>query len=152
MAMLHIAMYTGFILLVAAGAIIDYKKQYIPDKIIIMVLVLGVANIGLNNNISMFQGVLGFMGMGGIMLSVFYISKGAIGMGDVKLLTSIGLFAGFWGGIAVTLSAAIISGLASMVLLTMGLVKRNNRIAFGPFIFIGSMLYIFIEGIAPYLN
>ncbi len=149
---LQIAIYIGFIVLIAAGAIIDYKRLYIPNRIIIMVLILGTANVAFNDNMSISQALLGLVGMGLTMLALYYISKGAIGMGDVKLLSSIGLFMGFWGAIAATLMAAILCGLASMALLTMGLVKRRNRIAFGPFIFAGSMLYILIEGIAPYLN
>lgn len=65
--------------------------------------------------------------------------QGAIGMGDLKLLVSVGLILGFWrafGGVAV---GALLSGVVVAVLLVTRRIGRRSYIPYGPFLIVGTL-------------
>lgn len=76
-------------------------------------------------------------------LAVKLIHPPSIGMGDVKLVAVLGLWAGFLGwaavGAAVVLSF-LVGGLVSLGLLVTGRAGRSTRIPFGPFLLGGTAL------------
>ncbi|HEX2946448.1 MAG TPA: prepilin peptidase [Clostridia bacterium] len=84
----------------------------------------------------------GFLLLIAVIGSLIYRSDDALGMGDVKLMAPIGLFLG-WKlcTIALLLSVAL-GGVLSMLLMLLGLKKRKDTIAFGPFIVIGAFITV----------
>jgi leader peptidase (prepilin peptidase)/N-methyltransferase len=71
--------------------------------------------------------------------------RAGFGMGDVKLLISLGLVAGYLGGfeVAVLLYGAMLSAVCMAVtLLATGRVKLASRIPFGPYLAAGMLLAI----------
>ena len=63
---------------------------------------------------------------------------GAIGVGDLKLLVSVGLLAGPFGLIAATIDGALLAGLVVIVLLIARRITLKTYIPFGPFLIIGA--------------
>jgi leader peptidase (prepilin peptidase)/N-methyltransferase len=83
----------------------------------------------------------------GILLVIALVSRGGMGMGDVKLGALLGLFTGYlsWavfaGGV---ISAFILGGLAGLALLASGR-KRTDDVPFGPALVAGAWLAILAE-------
>ena len=75
---------------------------------------------------------------------LFYVlsrlTKEGIGMGDVKLISVVGLLLGLSSTLMSVLFSLILCTLASIVLLFGKKKSRNDRIAFGPFMFFGYIL------------
>lgn len=69
------------------------------------------------------------------------LTRGAIGMGDVKLAFLLGLFAGY-GRWQVALLAGVgsfaLAGLVTVLLLVLRVVARDDRIPFGPFMVVAA--------------
>lgn len=79
----------------------------------------------------------------GLPLLLFVLSvpfgAGAIGIGDLKLLISVGLLAGLTRTIIGVVSGAFLAGVVVLVLLVTRRVGLRSYIPFGPFLIIGAM-------------
>ncbi len=64
---------------------------------------------------------------------------GAIGIGDLKLLVSVGLLAGLGRTLAGVLVGALLAGVVVLVLLAMRRVTLRTYVPFGPFLIIGAV-------------
>jgi leader peptidase (prepilin peptidase) / N-methyltransferase len=69
----------------------------------------------------------------GLFLLVFLVSRGGMGLGDVKMAAFIGLVTGYHVFIALLL-AIIVGALVSILLLALKIKKRKESIPFGPFL------------------
>jgi leader peptidase (prepilin peptidase) / N-methyltransferase len=63
---------------------------------------------------------------------------GAIGMGDLKLLVSVGLMAGGWRLIIGVVYGCLLAGVVIVVLLALRRITLRSYIPFGPFLIIGA--------------
>jgi leader peptidase (prepilin peptidase)/N-methyltransferase len=78
-----------------------------------------------------------------LLLLIALVSKGGMGMGDVKLFAVLGLFLG-WKGIILTLFFSSIFGMfIGGIALLVGLIKRKEPIPFGPSIAVGALTAYF---------
>ena len=66
-----------------------------------------------------------------------------MGMGDVKLAASLGLFVGWPDAILSFAAAFIIGAMAGVVLLALGKKEMKDSLPFGPFIALGMTLIFF---------
>jgi leader peptidase (prepilin peptidase)/N-methyltransferase len=64
---------------------------------------------------------------------------GAIGMGDLKLLVSVGLIAGPLRTFNALLAGAVLSGVVILVLIVLRRITRRSYIPYGPFLIIGTL-------------
>ena len=135
-----------------SALIIDYRLQIIPNRLnltmfqigIILTSIAGIYNI--NIAIDMLLGM--FVG-GGIFLLITLIGgliagKEAMGFGDVKLMSALGLYFGFANIICITLLSFLIGAVFSILIL---IIKRKNvaeYIAFGPFIVISAFIMMLV--------
>lgn len=135
-----------WILLLSVIAWIDYKEQRIPNKILTLGLILQFCLFAIQNKFNLpmlYQQQKHAIFVAGlyicILFGVFVTSKGAIGLGDVKLF---GLLGYSWG-IEKTMTILFLSFLlASVYIVLKFLFKREEekkRISFAPFIW-GSFL------------
>lgn len=139
---LNILIHGTLILLMGAAAISDIRSFIIPNIIVLSILLLGFINLIVTEGKGIGYGLSGLIGIGLLFFAIHYLTKGAIGIGDVKLLAAIGLFLGFWNTIGVLLLASLLSGLGCIFLIVLGRLKRDSRVPFAPFIFIGGSIYI----------
>ena len=72
------------------------------------------------------------------------VSRGGIGMGDVKLFTLIAAYMGIYGTLNVLLYGLVSSALVSLAILLSRKKKAKDKIPFAPFIFIGFVITICI--------
>lgn len=140
-------------------AIIDLKYQILPNKLQIMLGVIGVGvalyhikypNLFLYASTNPLDPLYGALIGGGILFMIsllgyfLYGRRQVMGMGDVKLLLVIGILCGFQHTLFILLSSILLAALAGIILFSFGKKKRSDNLAFGPFIIISFYLVIFI--------
>jgi leader peptidase (prepilin peptidase)/N-methyltransferase len=125
---------------------IDLFYKIIPDELSLSLVLLGViASISPFNDITWIQsligGAVGFAIFYGISY-IYYKAKGVVGMGggDIKYIAAVGTFLGFKGVLFTIFFSSLI---AILVVLPFKKI-RESQFAFGPFLVIGALLYIFL--------
>ena len=130
-------------------AIIDHKKQLLPNKWILALLGSNLFFIFFSDNFTVvklletiFQSFLIFL----FYLLIYFLSKRTFGLGDVKFSFALSLpvlyFYDFSQVFSLHLWAFIIGGLFSIYLITFKSFKSNQAIAFGPFMTIAYFLFL----------
>lgn len=126
---------------------IDHKQRRIPNKILSRLLalraILLVAEGAMFPRMALviaLSSVLGMLLGGGMFLLARFLSKGGVGMGDVKLFAVIGSYVGSGSIMTVTFLTIVISAAYSIVMLAVKKVRWKEEIPFAPFIWIGTML------------
>lgn len=126
--------------------VIDVRHQILPDSVNIY---LGL--IFLINGIFFFDwkhwvigGAIGFF-VPYLITYLFYKIRGVVGLGggDIKLFGVLGLFLGPMGIIHNMLFSCIFGSLLMLPLLMFKVIKRDQAIAFGPFIILVATFQIF---------
>lgn len=72
------------------------------------------------------------------MLALYWLSRGGMGLGDVKLTAVLGIWLGLDGVLLGLLIAFLTGGITGMLLLATGIRSRRDAIAFGPFLCLGA--------------
>lgn len=134
------------------AALIDLKLKKIPNKILIVLLLVRIvvlivcAIIIPENFVALLISSLIGMGVGAIIiLSVLLVSKGSVGAGDLKLFSIIGFYFGVQGLLQIMIYTIFPATLFSLGLLATRRAKMKSTIPMAPFIFIGlTVYYIFL--------
>ena len=117
------------------------------------ILLLGFHAIKISNiNLLVSAGVCSALG---IAVSVFSnkVSSGSLGAGDVRLMAVLGWHLGFLSYTAAMwalFSACLLAGLFGVAMIAVGRGSWQQRIAFGPFLGLGSMATIFASEVSSY--
>lgn len=74
------------------------------------------------------------------MLFIYWLSRGGMGFGDVKLAAVIGFWLGTEKALLALLLAFVLGGTAAVLLLASGRRSRREAIAFGPFLCLGAAI------------
>lgn len=132
-------------------AYIDKKEKIIPNRIVVLILLLGAVfltvRIFMNPSMAfafVATSVTGMIFGGGVFLLCRLFSKKGIGMGDVKLLAALGFYFGMYTMVGVLMISLFTAAVASLYLV---LIKKNSlkvELAFAPFIAIGVSLGLFL--------
>jgi leader peptidase (prepilin peptidase)/N-methyltransferase len=69
---------------------------------------------------------------------------GAFGLGDVKLLVSLGLVSGFDRALIGVFAGVLLAGVVILVLIASRRIGRKSYVPFGPFIIIGAFWVLFV--------
>lgn len=121
---------------------IDYDTQFVYTSttlfggIIACMFIIIQAVVYKTGTVDLILG--GVIGFGIIGLIVFF-TKG-MGEGDIEIAAICGLFLGVKGILMGLFLAIIIGGLIGLVILSLKLKKAKEKIAFGPFIAVGSLI------------
>lgn len=130
-----------FILIILSWQDIRKKKINILLCIIAICFILLINLLfHLNSLIFMISGIF----VGGFVVIVSYITKGAIGIGDGVAFMITGLAAGGIINIEILIISLFLSSIAGMYQLTFKKCNRKKTMAFVPFITIGFILKKFI--------
>ncbi len=133
-----------------AIALIDLRHQLILNKMIFPGLLIALAispffiKTGLpHSNIASWGAVNALIGAAAgfvILLIPALVSRGGMGIGDVKMAAFIGLTTGFPEVLVAVLGGIVLGGLTAIVLLAFRIKKRKEVIPFGPFLSIASIV------------
>ena len=151
--------------IVIAGILIvmllsDIRYQIIPDEMQIALFVAGLWRfffLTVNINLPLFPQIwnieylllVGQLLAGGIivgipLLLVFLVTKGkGMGFGDVKLTFNMGIVSGLWNGLYALYIAFIVGGIVGGIILLMKKGGLKSKIAFGPFLILGTYIMLF---------
>lgn len=79
-------------------------------------------------------------------LLLWAVSRGGIGGGDVRLAIVMGMYLGWLGAahvLVAVLVASVLAGLAALLLLASRRATRSTRLAFGPYLALGTLISVF---------
>ena len=110
----------------------DCKEQLLYDEVSTVLMVSGIIYAYYFGN--MWDAVQGAMASVAIMLVIYWVSRGGMGFGDVKLAFVLGVWLGFEQSLLCLLIAFILGGVVGVLLLLTGVKTRKDAIPFGPYL------------------
>ena len=134
--------------LLALILVIDIEHQLILDKVVYPGMGLALVfsplypALGVTPGLRVLSSISGGAAGLVVMLILFLLARGGMGMGDVKMTALVGLIAGFPKVFIALFLSIMVGGVVAVVLLSLGLKKRRQPIPFGPFLAIGAMATI----------
>jgi leader peptidase (prepilin peptidase)/N-methyltransferase len=145
-----IAAWMAFVILGVALSAIDFQLHRLPDVLNGALYLSGIVFLSLDAALHHRFGHLRSAVIASVLLSAFYwlvnlLSKGGMGMGDVKLAASIGLFAGYISALCVYVAAMASFALGSLVGIAIIVLQKGTRktaVPFGPFMIVGTLISI----------
>ena len=142
-------------LILATVTVTDIKEQKIPNKVVVAGLLLRVAfavaefvTMGADAFLAIAKDALySLILVAALFVLGVLLLKGGIGMGDIKLITVMGLFQGITGVISsLFLSLLVIFVLAIIMLITKKKQKKDS-IEFAPSVMVGTLASVILTGI-----
>ncbi len=143
---LFTAYFLALILLLAT----DLDQRLLPDVITLPLIPIALG-AGLSGIDPLVAGALpGAVAIALVLPALLYalsvpFGAGAIGIGDLKLLVSVGLLAGLERTIIGVVAGALLSGAVVVALLAVRRVTLRSYIPFGPFLIVGAMWGILVR-------
>jgi leader peptidase (prepilin peptidase) / N-methyltransferase len=136
----EIALGLVFVTMLVAVTLTDLDRRIIPNKILIVGAIAAVAIAGVSDPSSLLERAIAAAAAGGLLLAAALAYPRGMGLGDVKLAATMGLFLG--RDVAPALFVALLAG--SIVGLAMiarhGAAARKQAIPFGPFLALGGVV------------
>ena len=135
--------------LVMCGAIIDLFTKKIPNKLNIVLYIAGLLMLGAEAVFSMdtfvlrlTSSVIGVAVGFGVLLVLSLITKGGMGLGDVKLIGGVGLTMGITV-LCYSLAYSMVLCLIGAVIMLLGKIKKlKDKIPFCPFFYAGLIISV----------
>jgi len=135
----EVALGLVFVTVLTAVTLTDLELRVIPNKILIVAAVLAVAIAAVGDPGSLPERAIAAVAAGGLLFAAALAYPRGMGLGDVKLAATMGLFLGRNVGpaILVALLAGSLVGLAMIA--RDGAGARKKAIPFGPFLALGGV-------------
>jgi len=136
----EVALGLVFVTMLAAITLTDLERRIIPNKILIAAAVPGVAIVAMADPGSLPERAIAAAAAGGLLLVAALAYPRGMGLGDVKLAATMGLFLGrdVAPAIFVALLAGALVGLAMIA--RHGAGARKRGIPFAPFLALGGVV------------
>jgi len=136
----EVALGLVFVTVLVAITLTDLDRRVIPNKILLVAAVAGVAIAAIGDPSSLPERAIAAAAAGGGLFLVALAYPKGMGLGDVKLAAVMGLFLGrnVAPAILVALLAGSIVGLA--IIARHGAAARKRAIPFGPFLALGGVV------------
>jgi Flp pilus assembly protein protease CpaA len=139
-----------FILLLIIAAWTDLKEGYIPDSVSILIFLLSFYSLFIRSGPGLLLRIEGAVLCGGLLEGIRLISRGGIGMGDVKLMTACGFFLGITTGAVSLVFAYILAGMFCLPLLIFKKASLKTRLPMAPFFTVSILKKRSLPGIWAY--
>jgi len=122
----------------------DFLTQEISEIALALLFVVILISLFVLNNITILN-LYGALVSGGIIFLFYYLSKEkAMGFGDVELALALGFWIGSEWSLYFIFLAFILGGIYGAIVLLFKISKLKDRVAFGPFLALSSLIiYIF---------
>lgn len=129
-----------FVTMLAAVTLTDLERRIIPNKVLIVGAVLAVTIATATDPSSLVERGIAAVAAGGLLLAAALAYPRGMGLGDVKLAATMGLFLG--RNVAPALFVALLAGaLVGVVMIARdGAEARKRAIPFGPFLALGGVV------------
>jgi leader peptidase (prepilin peptidase)/N-methyltransferase len=146
----QVLLFGGYFLALTLLLATDLDQRLLPDLVtlplIAVTLVAAVAGLS-----PLVAGQLGWAVLAAVAIPGFLFAislpfgAGAIGMGDLKLLVSVGLLTGLARSIAGLVVGALVAGVVIGLLLLLRRVTLRTYVPFGPFLIIGAFWAVLVS-------
>ncbi|MBQ9763008.1 MAG: prepilin peptidase [Phascolarctobacterium sp.] len=110
----------------------DCKEQLLYDKVSTVLMVAGVIYAYYFGNL--WQSLYGATFSLAVMLAIYWLSRGGMGLGDVKFALVLGIWLGLEKSILCLVLAFVAGGIVGISLLVTGIKSRKDSIPFGPYL------------------
>lgn len=134
-------------------SIVDFKSHRLPNQLVgwftaTQILIMGITG-WMASDFARLLTALGVAAATMISYVLLYLlSRGSLGMGDVKFAFPLGLCVGWYSTdqwlVAIFVSF-LIAGLVAVIGLVTKRMTRKSRLAFGPYMFLGTFLVCVFE-------
>jgi len=121
----------------AAAAFIDIRIRKIPDLLVLTATAAGIVFLFADRDRGWVDGLTGGVTAGLALLLVHWLTRDGLGLGDVKLFGCSGIYLGLEGVLSAMMTAVVLSGICSLVLVCINRENRKREIPFAPFILAG---------------
>lgn len=118
----------------------DLKYMLIPNKILLFFAPILIVLRFLFMEAPWWHYVLGGFFGGGLILLIVVLTKGGMGMGDVKLFALCGLVLGIGPAVLAFMLACAFGTVVGVLLIALKAVKRKQPIPFGPWLALGTLV------------
>ncbi len=134
-----------FLLPLIPAAFIDLEHFILPDAFTLGTLIWGLAASALHlSGIPIKESLIAAAVCGGFFLLVSVVSRGGMGLGDVKLAASFGANLGLRVGITSLFVSVVLGAAVGIALILLRKKGRKDKIPFGPFMVIGAFICTFV--------
>lgn len=130
-----------FILCLLYHTYTDMKSMLLYDKVTLLLAAVGVVRAFFEHQL--LEALYGAGAMLVIMLLLYFVSRGGMGEGDVKLAPALGIWLGLEQGLLCLLLAFVSGGIVGALLLLCRRGKLKQAIPFGPFLCAGAVAAYF---------
>lgn len=142
--------YLLFFAALLAISAIDLEHYIVPDRIslpliAVSVPLLGIAALGEGDGGAYVRALLGGVAAFVFLFALNIVSPRGMGMGDVKLSVSLGMYLGWlgWGEVLLGMFLAFLLGaLVGVLLIAVRLRGRKDFVPFGPFLALGTAIAV----------
>lgn len=132
---------------------VDVRRHLLPDRLTVPTLLLGGALLGAAALVEGGDGAWdayarAWACAGGLLLvylALALVYPAGLGLGDVKLAASLGLYLGWlgwWGPVVGTVAAFLIGGVIGLALLATRRAHRRSAVPFGPSMLLGALVTV----------
>jgi leader peptidase (prepilin peptidase)/N-methyltransferase len=134
-----------FFILIMIASLKDLKSREIPNILILGGIVLGLifSAVRLDWN-ELVIALIVFIATGTVLVVVSIISKGGLGMGDVKLIAVTSLFTGFTQVLSILFISLVLAAIMGIGSLALKKLDRKSSLPFAPFLATGFILHLFL--------
>ena len=130
----------AFVTMLVAVTLTDLERRIIPNKILLVGAIMALAIVAITDPGSLPERAIAAAAAGGLLFAAALAYPRGMGLGDVKLAATMGLFLGrdVAPAILVALFAGSLVGLAMIA--RYGAAARKRAIPFGPFLALGGVV------------
>lgn len=146
MSVYQIYIYVSLAAVLFSSAAFDFKQRRIPNSIIIGGFILWIiSNAFYAQQQNIADSALGAASAAIVLGLMYVITRGGIGIGDIKLFSCVGLFIGIQGTLSALLLSSLMSGLTGLILMKIKKIDKSFKLPFAPFILIGVITVLVIS-------
>jgi len=136
----EVALGLVFTFTLLAITLTDLDRRVIPNKILLVSAVVGVAIAAIGDPSSLPERAIAAAAAGGILFLVVLAYPKGMGLGDVKLTAVMGLYLGRNVAPAVLVALVVGSAVGLALIARHGAAARKQAIPFGPFLALGGVI------------
>lgn len=129
-------------------SLVDLRVRRIPNLLVLLLLAWAVVQSLWLGQPTMANLAIGLLAAGGFFLLLALLTRGAMGLGDVKLAAATGALVGWPAMVAALLLGIVAGGVAALLLLMTRRAGRKDYFAYGPYLALGAwVVYVAFLGL-----
>ena len=136
------AIYAAFFSALLVITVIDLDYQIIPDRISLPGIPIAFACAVCLGRITWLDSLLGAAIPAALFLAIIVLSRGGMGLGDVKLIAMIGALLGWKLALLTILVGAVAGSAVGIGLMVFQGKGRKTAVPFGPFLSLGAIISV----------